>query len=50
MKAVLWTDTMQLAIMIIGIVVVYIVGVIKEGGFGEIYEVNNISGRLDIFE
>lgn len=50
MKAVLWTDTMQLVIMIVGIVIVYIVGVLKEGGFAEIYRVNKLSGRLDIFE
>lgn len=50
MKAVLWTDTLQLVIMVVGTFIVYITGVIKEGGFAEVYRVSKISGRLDIFE
>ena len=46
----LWTDTLQLLVMISGVILVLIMGVVKEGGFGEIWEVNKISGRLDFLE
>lgn len=50
MKAVLWTDTIQLAIIVVGVFVVVIGGTIKEGGPAEVYRVNQISGRMDAFE
>ena len=48
MKAVLWTDTMQLVIMFIGIIGVFIIGVVKEGGYS-IYRDAVESGRMDVF-
>ena len=50
MKAVLWTDTFQLLIIFAGVITVFTAGVIQEGGFGNITEVNRLSGRLDVFE
>ena len=50
MKAVLWTDTLQLVIMLIGVFIVLIMGVVKEGGFGSVWETNRLSGRLDFME
>lgn len=50
MKAVLWTDTLQSLLMVSGLVAVIITGVIKEGGIGNIWEVNRMSGRLDFME
>ena len=50
MKAVLWTDTLQLLIMFAGIFTVFIAGVIHEGGFTEITSVSRKSGRLDVLE
>ena len=50
MKAVLWTDTFQLLIIFAGVITVFTAGIIQEGGFGNITEVNRLSGRLDVFE
>ena len=50
MKAVLWTDTLQLMIMFAGVFTVLIAGSINEGGAAEIYRVNKMSGRLDVIE
>nr|XP_039270158.1 sodium-coupled monocarboxylate transporter 2-like [Styela clava] len=38
MKAVMWTDVFQSGIMIIGIISVFIQGLIKIGGFGSLFE------------
>ena len=50
LKAVLWTDAIQLIIMLVGVIVVLIYGSIEQGGFSKVLEVNRISGRLDILE
>lgn len=50
MKAVLWTDTIQLLIIIAGVLTVLIAGVIREGGPAEVYRINDLSGRMDVFE
>lgn len=50
MKAVLWTDTLQLLIMFAGLFTMVIAGMIHAGGVADIYNVNKISGRLDIIE
>lgn len=50
MKAVLWTDTLQLIIMFVGIIGVFIAGVVHGGGPAEIYRVAKLSGRLDVLE
>ena len=46
----LWTDAVQLCIMILGVLIVVIYGSIADGGFSKIWEVNRLSGRLDILE
>ena len=46
----LWTDTVQLIIMLVGVFIVLIMGVVKEGGFGSVWETNRLSGRLDFME
>ena len=50
MKAVLLTDTLQLVIMFIGIIGVFIYGVVHAGGFGEVMRIAKQSGRLDLLE
>lgn len=50
MKAVLWTDAVQLLIMIAGVLTVLIYGTLKEGGIVEVLRVNRLSGRLDFIE
>lgn len=50
LKAVLWTDALQLCIMIAGIYVVLIYGTIEQGGFSNVWEANKLSGRLDFME
>ena len=50
MKAVLLTDTLQLVIMFIGIIGVFIYGVVHAGGFGEVMRIAKQSGRLDMLE
>lgn len=47
MKAVLWTDTIQTVFMVGGLLTVLIVGFIREGGIGNVWEANLQSGRLD---
>jgi len=50
LKAVMWTDTLQLLIMIGGVFVVLIYGTVKAGGIGVIWEASRLSGRLDMLE
>ncbi|KAF6027668.1 hypothetical protein EB796_014024 [Bugula neritina] len=50
LKAVLWTDTLQFLIMIVGCIVLLIFGTVKAGGPSEVWRVNKLSGRLDILE
>ena len=50
MKAVLMTDTLQLVIMLAGCFTMVIAGTLSAGGPSEIYNVNKLSGRLDVLE
>ena len=50
MKAVLMTDTLQLVIMLAGCLTMVIAGTLSAGGPSEIYNVNKLSGRLDVLE
>ena len=50
MKAVLWTDTLQLLIMFEGVITVFTAGVIQEGGYAKVTKLGQQSGRLDVFE
>ncbi|KAK7579580.1 hypothetical protein V9T40_000209 [Parthenolecanium corni] len=49
-KAVVWTDTFQMIIMMLGIVVVLIIGLIKVGGFNIVFERASRSNRLEFFK
>ncbi|CAG0879583.1 unnamed protein product [Cyprideis torosa] len=49
MKAVIWTDTVQVIIMYGAMLVVVIKGVIDEGGFARVWEINQASGRIEFF-
>ena len=42
-----WTDTIQAAIMLLGLVVVCIMGNIKAGGLGHVYHTAKEIGRLN---
>ncbi|XP_070495051.1 sodium-coupled monocarboxylate transporter 1-like [Chironomus tepperi] len=49
LKAVLWTDTLQLIMMIGGIVCVMFLGLSHQGGFSEVLKTAYENGRLDLF-
>ncbi|XP_066266079.1 sodium-coupled monocarboxylate transporter 1-like isoform X1 [Branchiostoma lanceolatum] len=49
MKAVLWTDTFQVCVMIAGFLAVIIQGCLQLGGISEVWEVNRQGGRLEFF-
>lgn len=46
MKAVLWTDTFQVTMMIAGLLAVLIQGSIEVGGFSKAWEISRASGRI----
>ncbi|XP_065354579.1 sodium-coupled monocarboxylate transporter 2-like [Calliphora vicina] len=47
-KAVVWTDVVQAAIMVVSVVLVAVLGANKVGGFGEVFRIANEGGRLDV--
>lgn len=47
MKAVLWADTLQSLLMVVGVITVTAAGIYTEGGVANIWEANRVSGRLD---
>lgn len=47
MKAVLWTDTLQSLLMVVGVIAVMAAGVHREGGVANVWEASRVSGRLD---
>lgn len=47
-KAVVWTDTLQMAIMVGSLLVVFFLGVHVEGGFGNIWSKAEAGGRVHI--
>ncbi|XP_022673443.1 sodium-coupled monocarboxylate transporter 1-like isoform X1 [Varroa destructor] len=48
-KAVVWTDVMQMSIAVLGMVALSIVGIIKAGGLSEVFRIANEGGRLQFF-
>lgn len=50
LKAVVWTDTFQILIMLLGIIIVLIIGISKIGGFHIIFERAATSDRLEFFK
>ncbi|CAL1538590.1 unnamed protein product [Lymnaea stagnalis] len=49
MKAVIWTDVFQSAIMLAGILAIVIQGAIKVGGFARVWEINEEWKRIKFF-
>ena len=50
LKAVIWTDVLQMVIMLIGFVAVIARGAVLQGGLGKIWEDARDGGRLDAFK
>ena len=50
MKAVIWTDVFQAAVMVTGLIVVMIVGVVELDGFEEVFRRAKEGERLNVFE
>lgn len=50
LKAVIWTDVLQMVIMLAGFVAVIARGAILQGGLGKIWEDARQGGRLEAFE
>lgn len=50
MKAVVWTDSLQVIFMFAGMIALLIVGSNKVGGFGEVWRIANENGRIRFFE
>ena len=48
LKAVMWTDTFQMLIIMGGFIAVLVQGSEEVGGFNEIWETARKGGRLDI--
>ncbi|KAI8505547.1 Sodium-coupled monocarboxylate transporter 1 [Branchiostoma belcheri] len=49
MKAVMWTDTFQVVVMVTGFLAVIIQGSIEAGGLGKVWDIANSGHRLEIF-
>lgn len=50
LKAVIWTDVLQMVIMLAGFVAVIARGAVIQGGLTRIWEDADQGGRLDAFE
>ncbi|GFT15381.1 sodium-coupled monocarboxylate transporter 2 [Nephila pilipes] len=50
LRAVIWTDVFQAALMFLSLIVIYIKGIGEAGGVSEIYRKSAESNRLNIFE
>ena len=50
LKAVIWTDVIQMVIMLAGFVAVIARGAVLQGGLGKIWKDAQEGGRLDPFE
>ncbi|KAH8313671.1 hypothetical protein KR067_009995 [Drosophila pandora] len=47
-KAVVWTDVIQAAIMMFSVILVGVMGAIRVGGFSEVFRIAGEGGRLDV--
>jgi Na+/proline symporter len=50
MKAVIWTDVFQSAVMIISVALVVVKGVIDADGVSNVWRINQEGGRLNLFK
>ncbi|KAF5303091.1 hypothetical protein FQR65_LT08422 [Abscondita terminalis] len=49
LKAVVWTDTVQMVVMTAALIVVLVMGTISVGGFAEVWRRSDLGGRLEFF-
>ncbi|XP_046401187.1 sodium-coupled monocarboxylate transporter 1-like [Ischnura elegans] len=49
LKAVVWTDTLQTAVMFGGVITILVVGTIQAGGVAEVWRRNQVTGRIEFF-
>ncbi|XP_014671167.1 PREDICTED: sodium-coupled monocarboxylate transporter 1-like [Priapulus caudatus] len=49
MKAVIWTDTFQMLVIFVGLLVVIVKATVDIGGTGEVFRISNEGGRLIFF-
>ena len=50
MKAVVWTDTLQMILMVMGVVVVAVMGTYDVGGVKNVIDKNKQGERIDFFK
>ena len=47
MKAVIWTDVFQGVVMLLGMTTIIIIGTVKIGSFGKVFDIARSGCRLD---
>jgi len=50
LKAVVWTDALQLILLCLAYIFVIILGIIRVGGIGTVWERSLAGGRINFFE
>lgn len=50
LKAVVWTDAIQMCIFCLSLVVIFVLGTIAVGGFGAVFSAAQAGGRLELFK
>ena len=50
LKAVIWTDVLQLTVMIAGFLMIIIKGSIDVGGLSEVWRIAEEGGRIDFIQ
>lgn len=49
-KAVVYTDTFQTLVMVVGVIVVIVQGCVEVGGGPAVWEINQENGRIEFFK
>ncbi|KAK3913243.1 Sodium-coupled monocarboxylate transporter 2 [Frankliniella fusca] len=49
LKAVVWTDAIQMCIFCLSLVVIFVLGTVSAGGFGAVFTAAHEGGRLELF-
>lgn len=50
LKAVVWTDTLQTMLILLGVSTVSILGTVNVGGLGVVWQRSEEGGRIDFFK
>jgi Na+/proline symporter len=50
LKAVVWIDFLQTVVIVISSIAIIIIGVVKAGGLGTVWQKSSHGGRILIFE